>query len=590
MYPPQPIQSPRGYLPDQSAYPFKGLQTNAPSTMIDPSGSPLCQNISMTDGDLVKRFGYVKLGGTLVDGLPVMATVDFEREDGVHFLVAITTEHEYVYNPVTNTWGDITVQNLVGESWDDSSISADTWSTITGSWLTQATSTSVPRTGTQENQISWVVAAGIDTIITVKDAFGDIALQSVGPWLIFTNGVDTPRYWDGYISNFNVVSWNYPFFTTCKWLGYFNGHLLMGFPQGLNNTVFPPIAQGGLQNLAWSNAATVNEWLAGTAGEVSLFDIDGSIQALVQFQGQYFAIYGDNSIHLMSYVGGAQIFVFQKVMSQTSLVSPLGIADLGYNHVFMSEENLFVFDGSTRITPVGDIIHTTYRDQLASQYRYAAFCQVDKPRRRAFFFLPTGLNTGVAYQLDYNLAGFLLDPKSWIWSTHVYDQPITCYGTTTQGSTGTWALLSGDWSSQTQVWGISPTGITNFPARCHGDSNGNVYLANSSVLNDSGSSINAFWDSMDYTIPQEYQSEFARWSEIEFELSGTQIDISYSIDRGNTYIPLTTNMSLSLNWSTYKLFLDVVSKTLRVRIANNYTNGLISLRWLKCWFKPAGVR
>ena len=262
------------------------------------------------------------------------------------------------------------------------------------------------------------------------------------PWLILTNGKDTPIWWDGYNPTFERVNWNYPGFITCKWLAYFNGHVLMGAPSGLAQTPnpggFPDVIvsnTGGPQNIAWSDAAQVNEWLAGTAGEVSLFDIDGSVQTLVPLQGQYIAVYGDNSIHLMSYVGGAQIFVFQKCMSQTALVGPRAVCDLGYNHVFMSQDNMFVFDGSTRLTPVMDTIHQTYRNELASQRRFAAFCLVDKPRRRAFFSLPVGNSAVKSYQLDYNLAGFLLDPKSWTWTPQQYSSTITCFGTATLPST-----------------------------------------------------------------------------------------------------------------------------------------------------------
>ena len=117
-----------------------------------------------------------------------------------------------------------------------------------------------------------------------------------------------------------------------------------------------------------------------------------------------------------------------------------------------------------------------------------------------------------------------------------------------------------------------------------------MFLANESVLNDNGSPFNGTWDTMDFTIPQEYQSEFARWAEVEFELQGSSVDLYYSTDRGKSWVSLAINQALSTDWATYKLYLDTVSKTIRIRLSNAYSNGTFSLRWLKVWFKPAGVR
>jgi hypothetical protein len=143
----------RGYTPADSIYPLEGLNTLDPSTQARPNFSPNCENVVIDKGILLKRKGYQALGSTAD---PTVALIEFEDISGIKHLLRITTTKQYKYDAVADTWDNITYQVAAAD---------------------------VNWTGDEEDVVDWAVVSGVDT--TFKK------------WVIITNGIDPPRYWDG---------------------------------------------------------------------------------------------------------------------------------------------------------------------------------------------------------------------------------------------------------------------------------------------------------------------------------------------------------------------------------------------------------
>lgn len=97
-----------GYIPVESKYPLKGLNSSVPSTQVDPSYSPRIDNMFIREGVVFKRSGYNELDTTTVLIGDVLAIEDFQKEDDTRTLVALTSKRQYKFDDGTGLWVDIT--------------------------------------------------------------------------------------------------------------------------------------------------------------------------------------------------------------------------------------------------------------------------------------------------------------------------------------------------------------------------------------------------------------------------------------------------------------------------------------------------
>jgi hypothetical protein len=475
----------------------------------------------------------------------VMDIIDFTDSLDNHHLVAVTTKRRYEYNPNTTVWTDIT--------------GSTAW------------------TGDETDAVSWVVAQGTD-----------VAGNKV---LIITNGKDKPQLWNGITSTFASVSWNYPGFATCGCLATMNGVVIMA---DITNTVSG--TQRNAQNVAWSAFGKVNEWLDATqgAGEETIYDTTGAIVSLEELSGMM-AVYGEDSIHLMSYVAGDLIFTFSKILEGTRLLSGRSIANLGTFHVFPSQENFLLFDGTAKMPSVADAVHQTYRTEVNAGLKYKAFSTFDRVHRRVYFTIPTDVNTSKVYLLDYDVNNI----AQWKWTVVNYTNRPTAFGFFEAASTRTWgdsSLQFLTWGSDAQRW-ADATQNKGFPLLVMGSTNGQVFLLDDKTFSDNGAAINMVWQSKDFTVPQEYISEKARWIEIEFEATGGPVDVNYYVDQSDKPTSVVrlfqgdvvTSSQGTLAFKRYKLPIDVVATSLRVEFSTTWL-GDFQLKWVRPWLRPAGAR
>lgn len=529
------MKSGMGVVPNDVTYPILGLDTLSPSNEKDPRLSPDLQNVVVLKGILQKRKGYQTIGGDLTD--PVIALVEFETADAVKILIAITTKKEYKYDAAGDAWTNITYQE---------------------------TATDVDRTGDEEDTIDWSVLIGTDDD------------DEAAKWFVFTNGKDKPRYWDGTMDKFGLYEPDIPSFVTCRAIAQFYGHVVLA-----NVTTTDQARQA----VIWSDTGKLLDFTGENSGLQTVTEASGDLLRLIPL-GDRLVIYADNSISMIAYVGGSIIYSFETSLQETRLVSPRCVVNIGPFHVFMSQEDIVLFDGSRLTTPIGQKIYREYREILSVEHRERSFAFHDSAKRTIWFAVPIDDATSIFYTLEYNLQ----DYNASVWLRQRTAARPYALGFFSRDNTLAWdspALAGLSWNQITFTWGQASLRKA-FPVRVIGTSS-RVLLNDETLPNDSNTVIESYWDSIDFTVPGAFESENGRWLEIEIELSGIEVDVYISIDEGETYT-LLEHLELTPKFVVYKVLCDVVSPHTRVRLKNACLDSdFLFTGFLRLWCTPAGI-
>lgn len=622
----------QGYAPVDSIYPHKGLNTLDPSTLSDPRFSPYMKNVKATDGIVQTRTGYVQLGQNL-DGNPVMELVEWSTESGVRQLLAFTTKYQYRFDKTTDTWKNITRDESTLDTPVTYEIGSTSASDVVNIDAAEGDVTAVFAAGTvfriagSDNPGTYKVLSsthGANTVITL-DVTGGNGYDEVGTngtttdtasvTVPFTGDIDNPIDWvvgtddtDTYLFVVNGVDdtiWT----DGTNFLRYEpadinSGGGFVAYTVALLNNylLFGNYETGGEKYVIWSNNGNFQESDGFTAGvnddSGSLFlpDADGAILKLEPL-GDRLVIYTENSIHVMSYVGGDFIFSQEQVVRETRLLSPRAIANLGPFHFYVSQENFYLFDGTRLLRTIGDVVQQDYREHVNLDLANQAFAFHNTPVNEVYFVIPTGTSEVDAtrtYTIEYDL--YSLDNTR--WSTTVYVDRITSMGyftrgDETSGGTGlTWdagSIAAQTWATfdQTAPWN-SGTIREGFPVLIMGDFSGDVFQTGL-VQQDDGTNFESTWHSIDFTVPQVYASEYGRWIDLDIELRGSSVTIDVNTNGGSEpWTNVVTDLSLEPKWTRYKFPIDVFGETCRVRVTT--TGGGFQLKWLRLWVRPGGAR
>jgi len=534
------MKSGKRYLPKDEIYPLIGLNTLDPSPQANPHTSPDTKNMVFTKGIVQKRTGYSYLGTTLTD--PVIGVVEYESLTGTKTLLAFTTKKQYKFDTSTLDWVNITYQSGgVDVNW----------------------------TGVESDTLDYAIVSGLDGSSVFKK------------WVVITNGKDQPRYWDGAAAKFALYApAGITGFVTCKTItGYFN-QVVMGNVKTASDNV-TAVYWSNLQSLI-SFDSSVSD---GGTGIAIMTDVDGPIQRLVPLADRCY-IFTLNSIHAMQYVGGAIGMTFVKLMQESRLLSSRSVVNIGQYLLYMSQENIVLFDGTTLTREIGDRIYRGYRDELYASKRHFSFAFHDAAKRQVYFCYPTANDESHFYNVEYQVG----DMSNSVWSRLKYKDRFISMGFFSRDQNLKWnspQIAGVGWDQSLTSWAQGSI-KGGFPVRVAGTSSGRVVLLDDTAQNDANTAVDAWWDSIDFTVPSGYQSEYGRWIEIELELRGFEAEIYYTKDQGQSYT-FVKKLTLTNQWTKYKVNIDVMSKNLRIKVKNDCPSSWIQGRWLRLWVTPGGA-
>ena len=502
-----------GYYPADTKFPFTGLDVNTPAGWLEPGASPHNLNGVTFRGSLKKRLGFAQLGSTLNGGTePVVKLWNFQKQDGTNLLVAFTPTKIYSY--ASGTWTD-------------------------------RTPVSVPFTGTEDNFID--VAEGVDV--------------NLGRLIVAVNGKDGPIYWDGVASKFIALPVNLASFVTAKTVAVFNSYLI--FANIKTTSGWEP------RSAAWSDTGVFTEWLAGNSGVLAEMNFDGEILRLIPYATNL-VVFSRNTIGCLCYIDPSVIFGSTIYVTGIKLIAPGAISYVNPYIMFVSQDNIHLWDGARVTVPCGDKIVPIIRTAGDPTYINRANMFYDITTGQVRFVMPTGASSQRVLALESDLGVRSLSyveghSKLAMWYEESYPVRMSSFGPY-----------------------IASTGGQNVNSVVLGGSNGKVYVE-SGQLNDDGTAIQFIWDSGDITVPQVYRSQYARWLELEFEALGTAISTYYSTDSGVTWTLIATT-TLASTFMSYKVFFDTTSRVIRFRFTSNDVDSAFELAWYRAWLRPGAAR
>jgi len=155
---------------------------------------------------------------------------------------------------------------------------------------------------------------------------------------------------------------------------------------------------GGLNTVRWTNAAVPGAapttWTPAAGNDAGSFDVTAPGQGVLVDGGQLgedFIIYGENSSHLMTYVGGQVVMASRRLSANTGILTQNCWADVGNAHVVLTRDDIILINQAGVVRSIADSrIRRTLFQQLYQSDGRQLGCQVwnDRQRNRVWIVLP----------------------------------------------------------------------------------------------------------------------------------------------------------------------------------------------------------
>lgn len=214
--------------------------------------------------------------------------------------------------------------------------------------------------------------------------------------LIFANKLTDPQGLVPTSENFtDLPGWGQPKkaggikvdWKTNRVRAYKNYLLCLGMFEG--NLEYP-------QRVRWSDIAYVgalpaNWWEDSPENDGGFNDLSDSLSHIIDGRPlrDSFVIYTNRDTFIMDYVGGGMVFNFRKIFSDSGILAPNCVVEYEGKHFVISEEDIFVHNGSTR-TPVAT---GRIKDRLMkeiSSVNYLATKVFSYPTRKEIWIMYVG--------------------------------------------------------------------------------------------------------------------------------------------------------------------------------------------------------
>lgn len=486
-----------------------GLDFSLPSVEIDDKSFSKCKNVEFYSGEICKRNGYLELGGDIPLDSSIMGLKQFFDYSGNQYFLAFTTDYSYKYNTTTEEWDDVTKSATV--------FTGDT-----------------------------------DDFFESENMYDD---DSATMKFFITNGVDVPQVWNGtgLFADATVPA----SLTKAKYVIDFQHYLLYLYVT-VGGSVFP-------QKIYWSAQGLPEDFTTSGTGNNNLAKGTDFITGAKIFKNNL-VIFKERSITLVSYVGGTNPFSFTEnaVEDIGCPTARTACSIFGAAIIFLGNNNVYIFDGYD-CRPVGDKIWKEFSSKINMEYIYKAHAVLLEKSNLYLLFAP---KVGSTVCNSIWIWNYLKDA----WSYWEFDANITSTGLYKSSSALTIGELTEKISNLT--WRLGDTAISkSSPNIILGDDSGNIFEFSELTKNDNGVVISANIETKNFILNQEEDKVISKYSRVcQFHLyaTGHSIDLSYSIDNGNSWNFVET---LELDISNYgpviSKKIDITSQRIMFKLENN---------------------
>ena len=562
----------------------RGIDLSNRSELLQDGNSLVADNIRFEKGQVLVDFGY-KTFGQVVRGSP-RASFQFFLKNGSSILTLITNLTFYRYVEAVSEWqypsdGTKTTMNTAeaagGTTLDVVSIAGFSDGDFIGVELDsglqhQTTINGAPAgnniTITDAIPVGETAGAGNDVILAVVLTGTDNVPVSITTWaafdkMYFANGADKPREFDG--TDVAIIS-NLPSSgnTVCRLIAVFTNHLLlMHTVEG--GTAFP-------QRVRWSEPGLDNDFNE-SVNFLDLYDSEDFIAA-TETLGTFQVIYKERSIYRMEFLGlSDQTWQFTRTIDGEGALNQDAVINLGDEHLFMGNANIYRYDGNFSIDPVGDNIFDKIFAQdgeLNPEFSSRVFAVYVEELDEGWWFYPSGND-------EFPKTMLKLKVSTRAWSIRKFGVTLSGFGffqaqgdVTWQTALGTWAAFEGPWLSK-QIQSNAPT------LHLLSEDQLRVYEYDYITAADDGTAIAFEFVTKDFYVP----NRELRFDRYDFMMKGTSVLIEASFNQGSSWETLGT-VSPGNVFSRQRLFKQFIGRSIRFRFTGSAGFGL---DWLGFKFK-----
>ncbi len=543
-----------------------------------------CNNVTFEKGRFKTRWGYQQLGNTVYN--PVMKIVDYEQLDsGNRFALAFTTTDAYRLNVNTGVWTLITKKYITG------SIGSISGTTVNGSstnWVAGLTDTDYEiKFGTQDLNATpgtfatgdgldgeWFVVSTIDsaTTMTLATAPGgsttgnyviraltsgdeDDEISVAFPYdsatgvaekiVVATNGIEVPRRWAGSGEFTNLGGSP----NVANNVSYFGGvgseHLI--FADTVDTAVNYP------QRIETSSAGTV-ETYAGQSYD--LLQTNDKIKGILPLAGKMYVYKEESITEMWADPSGTNEDPFnftENKIAKIGVPTIETVSNIGSFHIFLgSDNNIYVFDGSSAPVPVGDEVTNEIDSIIDRQFKGRSFSFAFQSEDLYLLFIPLA-SDGTGYPVKT----YVFNYKEKTWTKWTMNDSITAIGGYNKQTTTPWNSATGPmaqaWSALTLRW----TDLKKTESQDRvllGDSAGKIYEFEKTHTMDDGTSIESQLITKDYPVNDpkhtirilEFVLGFAKVLDSTSTAVSTGVTVEVSVDFGESW---STAVTITEAWT-----------------------------------------
>jgi len=259
------------------------------------------------------------------------------------------------------------------------------------------------------------------------------------------SGVDDPQYWVPQAGGNMAALTNWPASTKCRVITPYLSYLV-AFDITESSTRYPQrvkwsahAATGSLPS-SWDETDTTKD-----SGEYDLGEGQDFIVGALQI-GSQLAIYREQSVYLMRWVGGTSIFAFNKARSASGMLASNCVTDIPLGHVVLTNGDVVLFNSSEE------------KSILDGRMKKYLFSTIDSTNYKRSFVVSNIIDSEVL--ICYPTSGNTDCDRAivWNWKTgalSIRDIPNLTSGATTSVTTGTpslWSDATTSWTGDTGTW------------------------------------------------------------------------------------------------------------------------------------------
>jgi len=333
-----------------------------------------------------------------------------------------------------------------------------------------------------------------------------------------------------------------------------------------------------VRSIAFADLGDIVDWTGGTSDVRALTDSVGKILRAKKL-GMDVIIYSGKTITSGMYVGAPILFTFPTLITDLGLFSPKALWDFANVHYFLgSDLKVHEYRGGRQLTLVGKAIEESLFEELDNSKRDRIVAGFDYGRYKLYFFIPA---PGEDYAKVYYAMNQRLANKPWEYGKFAHDvRDFSVFSNYRD-----WYCDDDDkkdlWCDEVAFYCDGSYTQSGYEMAVFISSAGYIYKLDEALGSDAGESIEAIYDTGDIVLEDEYLN--GNWLEFSFTSKSIKPNgdaiVKYSTDSGFTWITLTeyivdgspsgTPISLSEDWETYFVPVDVFSRKIRFRIYQN---------------------